>query len=134
MKLTAAEEYLNELFEQFVPDSGMADTLGGEIVRAIERLLWRNWNDGDHVGIGYGNETCNGSYRFLCNHIDNFPDLYCIYSDKDYDKALSDAANLVAEHLKKYPSYFSIPNKEDSRVVLPEDYELEKEEWDEEEY
>lgn len=25
----------------------------------MNRISYRNWNDGDHIGVGYGRETCN---------------------------------------------------------------------------
>lgn len=58
-------ERLNGYFERLVPASGKADTKAGEIVRALSRLGYRWWNDGDQIGIGYGNETCNPAARFL---------------------------------------------------------------------
>ena len=57
--MTAAEQRINALFEELVPASGKADTVAGEIIRAVSRIIYRNYNDGDHVGVGYGNETCN---------------------------------------------------------------------------
>lgn len=48
MALTATETRINELFEELVPPQGKADTVAGEIIRAVCRLHYRNWNDGDH--------------------------------------------------------------------------------------
>ena len=62
---TTVEKKLNALFEELVPASGKADTVAGEIVRAITRIGYRNWNDGDHIGVGYGKETCNPAARYL---------------------------------------------------------------------
>lgn len=56
---------LNELFEELVPASGTADTVAGEIVRAISRIAYRWLNDGDMIGYGYGKETCNPAARYL---------------------------------------------------------------------
>ena len=36
----------------------MCETVGGEIIRAINRLGYRWWNDGDKFFVGYGVETC----------------------------------------------------------------------------
>lgn len=63
--MTAAENRINALFEELVPVSGKADTVAGEIVRAVTRIAYRNRNDGDHVGVGYGKETCNPAARYL---------------------------------------------------------------------
>ena len=63
--MTALEQRINALFEELVPASGKADTVAGEIIRAVSRITYRNYNDGDHVGVGYGNETCNPAARYL---------------------------------------------------------------------
>lgn len=60
-----ANKYLENAFEGHVPVSGKADTLYGEIIRAINRIGYRYNNDGDHIGVGYGKETCNAAARFL---------------------------------------------------------------------
>ena len=63
--MTPTEKRISALFEELVPASGKAATVAGEIVRAINRLAYRNYNDGDHVGVGYGRETCNPAARYL---------------------------------------------------------------------
>ena len=63
--MTTAEQKINALFSELVPVSGKADTVAGEIVRAVSRISYRNYNDGDHIGVGYGKETCNPAARYL---------------------------------------------------------------------
>lgn len=63
--MTKNHERINELFEELVPESGKAESLAGELVRAMARIGYRWYNDGDQVGIGYGRETCNPAARFL---------------------------------------------------------------------
>ena len=67
--MTKNEEKLDSLFKELVPYSGKADSLAGEIVRATMRIVYRNFNDGDHIGVGYGKETCNPAARFLINKL-----------------------------------------------------------------
>lgn len=55
----------SEVFDEVVPVSGNADTVGGEIVRAVGKIAYRRWNDGDCIGVDYGNETCNAPARYL---------------------------------------------------------------------
>ena len=57
--MTKNEERINELFKELVPETGKADSLAGELVRAMSRIGYRFYNDGDQLGIGYGKETCN---------------------------------------------------------------------------
>ena len=59
------QERFNSLFEELVPMSGKADSLAGELARAVGRIGHRFYNDGDQIGIGYGKETCNPAARFL---------------------------------------------------------------------
>ena len=59
------EEFFYELVRLLVPDSGKAETQAGEIVRAMNRLLYRDYNDGDKFYEGYGLETCAPAAAFL---------------------------------------------------------------------
>ena len=56
---------LDDLFKRLVPFEGKADTVAGEIVRAVSQICYRYYNDGDRLGIGYGRETCNPAGRYL---------------------------------------------------------------------
>ena len=53
--MTKNEERINKLFKELVPETGKADSLAGELVRAMSRIGYRFYNDGDQLGIGYGN-------------------------------------------------------------------------------
>lgn len=61
--------YENKKFDKYsdklMKPSGKSDTVGGEIVRAVNRICYRFYNDGDIIGCGYGNETCNAAGRYL---------------------------------------------------------------------
>lgn len=59
------EERLGVLTERLVPDSGPAETLEGELLRAINRILYRFYNDGDYWYKGYGTETAGPAAAFL---------------------------------------------------------------------
>lgn len=59
-------EDLNMLFLELVPGEGKADTVAGEMVRAVERIVYRYFNDGDLPGVMYG-ESVNSSVRYLNN-------------------------------------------------------------------
>lgn len=56
---------LESLFKKLVPSSGKADTVEGEMVRAIMRVWYRYENDGDFFWRGYGKETALGSVKYL---------------------------------------------------------------------
>ena len=63
--MTKNEDRINKLFKELVPETGKAGSLAGELVRAMSRIGYRFYNDGDQLGIGYGKETCNPAGRFL---------------------------------------------------------------------
>ena len=69
--MTPTEARLDALFEELLPGEGKAETVAGEIVRAVEHIAYRYDNDGDRIGIGYGREICNPAARYLsekCGH------------------------------------------------------------------
>ncbi len=53
------------LWDELVPIHGNCDTVAGEIIRAVNRVIYRFYNDGDIAGHGYGRETVNPAIRFL---------------------------------------------------------------------
>ena len=63
--MRTTEQKFNALFSELVPVTGNADTVAGEIIRAVSRISYRYYNDGDRIGIGYGKETCNPAARYL---------------------------------------------------------------------
>ena len=58
-------DQLQVYFDELVPAQGKADTVAGELVRAMMRILYRDYNDGDLFYEGYGKETCGGSVVYL---------------------------------------------------------------------
>jgi hypothetical protein len=56
---------LDAYFKKLVPDSGSADTIEGEMIRAMSRILYRYYNDGDFFFRGYGKETVYPSVKYL---------------------------------------------------------------------
>lgn len=49
--MTKNEERINKLFKELVPETGKADSLAGELVRAMSRIGYRFYNDGDQLDI-----------------------------------------------------------------------------------
>lgn len=126
----------NELFDKYVPACGKANTLGGEIVRTINRIVYRYYNDGDTVDRYYGNEY---------NHLracDTFLNMYCPayhslsnINELEYEKNLCDRLKKVFDYLIANPNVFEIPNSIDCIANAP--YEPRGYDWeydDEDEY
>ena len=63
--LTENQQRLEDLFGKWVPANGKCKHLAGELVRATMKINYRWFNDGDHIGVGYGNETCNYAARYI---------------------------------------------------------------------
>lgn len=56
---------LSALFKKLVPSNGPDETVEGEMVRAMNRIIYRCYNDGDVIGRGYGKETVDPSAKWL---------------------------------------------------------------------
>ena len=66
-KIEQLDNRSSKLFKELVPNSGKADTVEGEMLRAINRIIYRYFNDGDYYFKGYGKETVSPSVRWLIN-------------------------------------------------------------------
>ncbi len=53
--------------EGMMEPSGPSKTVEGEIVRAVNKIVYRFFNDGDFFYKGYGAETAGGAALFLAN-------------------------------------------------------------------
>ena len=133
-----AEQRINALFEELVPVSGKAATVAGEIIRAISRIGYRNCNDGDHIGVGYGNETCNPAGRYLDQKCS--PEVgsavYAIWGiedDEQYDRGLEKLEQAVIDYLDAHPELFSAANNEDMWDYRNNEEDVD-DEWEDEEY
>lgn len=107
-----AEKLFEQMFDRFVPPSGPADTVAGEIVRAVNRILYRHWNDGDRIGIGYGKETCNPAARYLRRVCEDtivekaVKFLWGLANDDMYEKGTYDLIRAMLHHLSQHPELF----------------------------
>lgn len=64
--MTKIEERNDVLYSALVPDRGNAGTIEGEMLRAINRIVYRDfYNDGDKYNEGYGAETAGHPMTFL---------------------------------------------------------------------
>lgn len=138
--MTATEKRINTLFEELVPHSGKAATVAGEIIRAISRIGYRNYNDGDHIGVGYGKETCNPAARYLMEKAgeeiaDAIADLWGIEQDSLYDTKLAALEEKVLEYIEQHPELKAAANDEDMWNYRDEQEDVDdfEDDYDEEE-
>lgn len=99
-----AEDTIEALFELLVPGSGKADTQAGELVRAMMKILYRDYNDGDLFYEGYGIETCGEAVAFLCDKIPELEDKFDriagrTLKDDAYTKAIKEIADDVCDYI-----------------------------------
>ena len=130
---------LELLFDELVPASGAAETKAGELVRAAMRIGYRFYNDGDQIGIGYGNETCNPAARYIS---ETYPEL-AEYIDSMWGLVYEDAYEIgyirfeeaVVKFIFAHPELKEQKNDDDLwNHLLPEDRQYEEEDdWDEDE-
>ena len=135
--MTKTEERINALFEELVPASGKAATVAGEMIRAICRIGYRNSNDGDHLGIGYGRETCNPAGRYLAAKCDIRVaslvwDAWGICDDNMYDDTLEQLEEAVLDYIEAHPELREQENTEDLWDYRNEDEDVDDYDEDEE--
>lgn len=136
--LTTNEKKIEALFEELVPASGAASTVAGEITRAINRICYRCFNDGDHLGVGYGRETCNPAGRYLAAKCDGkvaamIKACWGVVDDTDYDGMLDILEGLVVDYIEAHPELKTTPNTEDMWDYRDKDEDVDTYDEDEEE-
>ena len=141
--MTKNEERINKLFEELVPVSGKAESLAGELIRAMSRIAYRFYNDGDQVGMGYGKETCNPAARFLMakgnKRVSSLATaIWGIYDESAYEDLLDILAGAVADHVEQTPDLSTTPTDDMWDYRTDEDvddvWEDEEDDYEEEDY
>jgi len=128
------------LFEKLVPSSGPAETREGEMLRAINKIVYRYYNDGDHFDKGYGCETTGPAHAFLVS-IDTpirtkLKEIFARAentNDDNYEAITDEALEVVVSYIEECNEY--TPNSVDMYEydALFEDEEDEDEEYEDEE-
>lgn len=100
---TGSEDTINAVFHACVPSSGKSDNLAGELARAMERISYRDFNDGDVFYDGYGLETCGEAAAFIMTHVPEFSDAFLSIAERALmDDSYTDAINNIREELGQY--------------------------------
>lgn len=106
------------LYDKLIPSQGSADTVEGEILRAINRIIYRYYNDGDYYYEGYGTETAGPAHSYLVNSkssiSSNLNRIFNESRDKEYEQMLNKALGLILDYIEKHEAEgHSEPNSED---------------------
>lgn len=118
--MTKVEEELVGLFRELVPEEGKADTVAGEIVRAVNSIVYRFDNDGYIMGYVGGEDMVNPSGRYLMKRCsatvkDAVIDAWASYSKHEYKEKLELLEVAVLEYIKTHPELKHTKNTEDMR-------------------
>lgn len=121
--IQTSSDPIETAFDLLVPPSGPADSKAGEIVRAMMRILYRDYNDGDLFYDGYGVETCGPAVAYLCDMISElYEDFDHIASlgleAHDYTQAIQDIAHRIIEIICNNPSWFTENNTKNYQSYL----------------
>ena len=117
-KADESPEALHDLFDLLVPSSGPSKYKGGELVRAMMRILYRDYNDGDVFYRGYGVETCADAAAFISEKI---PATFSIFEDTAqmmleddaYTRKMQQVADFVVDKVTSNAAESAEPNTED---------------------
>jgi len=128
------------LYGKLVSMSGSSETLEGEMLRAINKITYRYYNDGDYWYQGYGTETAGSAAAFLSSaHIPNDLNLLVLVNDSDqatgnsYEIALFAILKAIVEYVEAKKEY--TPNPDLDMLKFDAKYEDElpmNDEYDEE--
>jgi hypothetical protein len=127
------------LFDKLVPGQGTAETLEGEMLRAVNRLVYRYYNDGDKYNEGYGTETAGPAHSFLVNAVhplrakmDSIMDEE-FKSDGEYERMLKVVLGLVLDHIESKEGEYT-KNTQGDIFDYPSEFEDMEEEEDYDDY
>ena len=113
------EEKLEKMFDEYVPAGGCAETKGGELVRAVNRIGYRYYNDGDHIGVDYGNETCNSAARYVMEIYSGTEmseivgAMWGVRNERMYESGVDNLVEATVSYLDCHPELFKTVNDYD---------------------
>lgn len=112
----SSEDQLETVFDAIVPRSGKCDNIGGELARAMMKILYRDYNDGDVFYDGYGIQTCLSPVAFILDNVDGDlgDEIWELFTDiasstltgTEYTNQLHIIADKLLDYLKNTPEIF----------------------------
>ena len=127
------EDRNEPLYDKLVAGMGKSETVEGEMLRAINRIAYRYYNDGDEYMRGYGTETAGPAHSFLVNA--NHPlksAMVKIFGDgTNYEQTIKDALDTILDYIESRQGKYTPNNVGDMFDYEPE---FEDDEYEEEDY
>ena len=136
------ENRSEEYWKVLVPGSGNCETMEGEMLRAINRIIYRHWNDGDYFFKGYGCETAGPAHAFLvqgCPLGYKLKPLFdtTIGDTSNYESVIYEALDLILEYIDSKEGKYEKSNVDmfDFESLFTADYDdvcggcYEEEQW-----
>jgi len=127
------EDRNEPLYDKLVAGSGKSETVEGEILRAINRIIYRYYNDGDEYMRGYGTETAGPAHSFLVNA--NHPlksAMVKIFGDgTNYEQTIKDALDTILDYIESRQGKYT---KNTLGGMFDYEPEFEDDEFEEEDY
>ena len=112
--MTQQEKRNDKWFNKLVPIDGKCETTEGEMLRAMNKIFYRYWNDGDYYYEGYGIETAGSAHEYLVEHSQLKEKLSVIFqkvyqpfrrtpplSGNKYQHCLMEATDLILDEIEK---------------------------------
>ena len=129
------EDRNEPLYDKLVPGQGAAETLEGEMLRAINRIVYRYYNDGDKYYEGYGAETAGPAVSFLVNAVHPLRAEMSsimngkVLSDNEYENMLKEALGLILDYIEGKEGEYT-KNTQGDMLDYESEYEDDEEDYD----
>lgn len=133
------DKMFEELTKRYVPFKGKASTVGGEMLRCINRIAYRYFNDGDTVARYYGGtrNLLKGANTFLMKKSLSlgfeYEDMSYLAEGNRYIEILFGNIKSLFNFVVENPAVFEMPNNidtTDDEYCPIEDYD---DEWEDDE-
>ncbi len=109
------------LFDILVPSSGKCETLAGELIRAVNKIEYRWFNDGDRWFEDYGIETAGPAAMFIIQFENEDETPYWDFmldwaqdnaNDDEYNTKVEQLKNSISAYIESHPELLAMETKD----------------------
>ena len=127
---------LGDIVSESAPPVGVCEKKAGELAFAVNKIAYRFFQYGEHIGIEKGNEELNPVARYILFEYPNeviakvVNGLWGLIDKETYEKGVNLLIEETVKFIEGHPELREIPNEDDcEQKYLDED----DEKWEEEE-